>query len=111
MYGKAESCNKSEKSLANHKNSLILSSLYYLPMQMKYTLANNQWEFTPTMTVSEFIQSNDWYVSESYIESNPSQAYKVNDGDLDDAYEYAEQNKNFYRELMHELYELYLLAN
>lgn len=78
---------------------------------MKYTLAKQEREFTPTMTVSEFIQANDWYVSESYIESNPSQAYKVNDGDMDDAYEHAEQNKDFYREVMHEIYELYLLAN
>lgn len=103
--------NNQEKSLAILIIFRILSSLYYLPMQMKYALANNQWEFIPTMTVSEFIQANDWHVSESYIDSNPSQAYKVNDGDMDDAYEYAESNKDFYREMMHELYELYLLAN
>jgi len=59
MYGKAESCNKSEKSLANYKNSLILSSLYYLPMQMKYTLQGTQWDYEPQMTVEEFIDEND----------------------------------------------------
>ena len=80
-------------------------------MQMKYTLAKQEREFVPTMTVSEFIQANDSYVSESYIEDYPSQAHRVNDGDMDDAYEHAESNKDFYKEIMHEIYDLYLLSN
>lgn len=111
MCGKAESCNKSEKSLANYKNSLILSSLYYLPMQMKYTLQGTQWDYEPQMTVEEFIDENDWPISEQYIEEYPHKAHKINDGDIDDVCERAYWNKPFYRELMHELYELYLLAN
>ena len=111
MCGKAESCNKSEKSLANYKNSLILSSLYYLPMQMKYTLQGTQWDYEPHMTVEEFIDENDWPISEQYIEEYPHKAHKINDGDIDDVCERAYWNKPFYRELMHELYELYLLAN
>lgn len=78
---------------------------------MKYTLQGTQWDYEPKMTVEEFIEENDWPISEQYLQDNPHQAYKINDWDLDDVWEWAYGNQPFYRELMHELYELYLLAN
>ena len=104
-------CNNQEKSLAIVYFFCTILVLYYLPMQMKYTLQGTQWDYEPHMTVEEFIDENDWPISEQYIEEYPHKAHKINDGDIDDVCERAYWDKPFYRELMHELYELYLLAN
>lgn len=80
-------------------------------MQMKYTLGNYTRERTPTMTVEDFINENDCAISEQYLQDNPHEAHKINDGDLDDVWEWAYGNQPFYREIMHEIYELYLLSN
>lgn len=66
-------------------------------------------EFEPKMTIDEFIEANIGYYWEKYIESNPTEAYKINDWDLDCVYESIDKKEVAH--LMSECYLEFLSAN
>jgi len=68
----------------------ILIILYNLTdAKMKETINNKQRERERKMQVSDFIDANIDQISVDYLEDHPEDGYKINDGDLDCVYDYA----------------------
>lgn len=75
---------------------------------MKITFNKQQWEYNPKMTVSDFTEANEDNIAVSYQEEFPSLAYKINDGDIDHLRDWVQENVEYYKEIMVELYSEYL---
>ena len=75
---------------------------------MKLTFNKQQREYNPKMTVSEFTEANEHNISVDFQEANPMYAYKVNDWDLDMVWDYAQENVEYYQDVMKELYAEYI---
>lgn len=74
-------------------------------------MAKIKWERKPSMTIDDFVKANEWEFTNSYIESEPSQAYKINDGDLNWFYDWIQWRYDWVTDIMTELYQANLETN
>jgi pyruvate formate-lyase activating enzyme-like uncharacterized protein len=75
----------------------------------KIKFDNYDFDFNPKMSPEEFINLNEWYYSESWLENNPEKAYKINDWDLEEMYN--DLSREDVSDLMTELYRENLFIN
>lgn len=79
---------------------------------MQYKIRWRKREYNPSMIFDEFVDKNEWELCVDYMEDCPEKAYLINDWDMDDFYEKRFPNAyDYIIELMHELYDLFLLEN
>lgn len=64
---------------------------------MKMTYNNRQREREPKFTISDFIEANIDALEVDYLEENPQDWHKVNDGDLQPVYDWANSSSQLSR--------------
>lgn len=71
---------------------------------MKHTLWKRERERTQQMNLDDFIQANIDDICNDYLDHEPQDWYKINDGDIECVYEWVNSDPSFYTEIMCEIY-------